>query len=1162
MIRPLAILGQGAVAADLALRRILRFNECRGPLIVLDWIGRGAPLLHPENEGKLSKRPVVWCDLANRQRPVALFRLERSERFRETLINLLTEWCNLTRTHLGGKTLAWVADVAFKLAEEGAVGLGALYGTLTRHEVRRWFVASTPQADEFERLVKLLTWSLRFPSVYALSEAPTRLSLSSRLGSSQTIWIEIPHEHFEAVEHQLLCSLVEALVWEVLWRSRPSSGTHPKEIAPTVLQLFPPKAAQNLTHELKTTAEWIRHVGVFQLSKDRPPSSAALNWLAAGADVWVAGEVGPLALGAHTSWVVEQAELTRLATLQFGDVWARSGATGQGVLVHVKRQAPVIPLAWRFRLYATARRRPSAARQMATALEGLGRSSGGETDLYRKLCDKALLRTAWLRVSEGHKESHGVDGVTIGRFKSNLESELDSLAENLSTQRYRCRPLRRVFIPKAVGGQRPIGIACVRDRVVQTACLILLEPIFEPTFSHFSFGFRPRRNAHQALDMARSLIQTGHAWAVFADIESCFDRIDHEVLLGLVGRRLSDPLLLALLRHWLAVDVLEFRDLVPAELGVPQGDPVSPLLANIYLDPLDKHFEGRGIDFVRYADDILILTPGEPEALRALEMLGHYLHDPLHLTLKPAKTSHAPVDGGVDFLGFRLTTKTIQVHPTKTDRVLTRLRELLTVLGATESTFLQRAQALGYVNALARGFRNYFALPEEPLIATQMQELDGRVEQMARDLLPDRLRDDPAWITRERFSLALVAETKEASRRGPSGLPVHDVYPDSHGTLRPVAWMVKPEQPVEPAPQKTVTVTEDCGESDEPSEPETPGIVESGDRLYVMTHGSYVTVADDLLIVKKRRVEIHKRPLAEVALLFLQGIGMNISIALTLRCAELDIPLVVAPPIGNPLAVLNPIDSTRSHLRGRQVLRRNDPDVVSAGLRMLAAKVGNQAAVLRYFAKYRRKVDSDLHKRLVAGSDVIRELAASLRSLDPCAAGIRATAMGVEGHAAALYWGHLGKLVPPELGFNGRHTEGATDPVNQGINYVYGILYGEVWRALVRVGLDPYFGLMHGSERDQGSLVFDLIEEFRSPFADRLVLAMIGRGLKLELAAHGLLRTRIRRLLAQGFAHAWNKKIRWHGKMIAPANILERQAAALAKLILGQDEYQPFRMRW
>ena len=141
-------------------------------------------------------------------------------------------------------------------------------------------------------------------------------------------------------------------------------------------------------------------------------------------------------------------------------------------------------------------------------------------------------------------------------------------------------------------------------------------------------------------------------------------------------------------------------------------------------------------------------------------------------------------------------------------------------------------------------------------------------------------------------------------------------------------------------------------------------------------------------------------------------------------------------------------------------------------------------------------------------------------------------------------------------------TRDAADPVNQAINYVYGMLDGELWRVLVKARMDSYFGIMHGSERDQGSLVFDLIEEFGAPFADRLVVAMIGRGLKLETGADGALRSRSRRMLARSFIRAWTRTIRWRGKDLAPATILERQAGALAKLIAGDADYRPFRMRW
>ncbi len=170
--------------------------------------------------------------------------------------------------------------------------------------------------------------------------------------------------------------------------------------------------------------------------------------------------------------------------------------------------------------------------------------------------------------------------------------------------------------------------------------------------------------------------------------------------------------------------------------------------------------------------------------------------------------------------------------------------------------------------------------------------------------------------------------------------------------------------------------------------------------------------------------------------------------------------------------------------------------------------------------------------------------------------------MGFEGLAAAVYWKNLARLAPNGDGFERRITRGADDPINQTINYVYGMLYGEVWRAIVKAGLDPYFGLMHGAQRDQGSLVFGLIEEFRAPFADRFVFAMLGRGFKPETNSKGLLSTRSRFQLATGFSNGWAKKIRWHSQHIPPSIILEQPATHLAKLFDVGEGYQPFRMKW
>ena len=174
----------------------------------------------------------------------------------------------------------------------------------------------------------------------------------------------------------------------------------------------------------------------------------------------------------------------------------------------------------------------------------------------------------------------------------------------------------------------------------------------------------------------------------------------------------------------------------------------------------------------------------------------------------------------------------------------------------------------------------------------------------------------------------------------------------------------------------------------------------------------------------------------------------------------------------------------------------------------------------------------------------------------------RACGMGHEGHAAAKYWSSFAKLIPEDFAFPGRHTRHATDPVNSAINYVYGALYGEVWRAVVRAGLDPYFGILHGTDRDQGSLVFDLIEEYRAPFGDRLILSMVGRGFAIELDGDGCLRTAARHKLMAAFYKMWNRSMSWRGKTRLPSEILQAQVQSLKNAFLGREEYRPFRFRW
>jgi RNA-directed DNA polymerase len=278
--------------------------------------------------------------------------------------------------------------------------------------------------------------------------------------------------------------------------------------------------------------------------------------------------------------------------------------------------------------------------------------------LWDRIHRRDVLERAWRQVRE-NRGAAGVDRTTIAQIEvDGVEVFLDALQQELREQRYRPVPVRRVYIPKPGRSEtRPLGIPAVKDRVVQTAAKLVLEPIFEADFRGCSFGFRPKRSAHQGLDQIKREVMRGRRWVVDADIRGFFDALDRELLMRLVCERISDRRVLKLLRAWLRAGVLDGQTLVHPETGTPQGGVISPLLANVYLNALDRAWaddHGALGVLVRYADDLVVLCRTKAQAEAALTQLRALLAE-LGLELADAKTRLVCVndDGeGFDFLGF------------------------------------------------------------------------------------------------------------------------------------------------------------------------------------------------------------------------------------------------------------------------------------------------------------------------------------------------------------------------------------------------------------------------------------------------------------------------------------------------------------------------------
>jgi RNA-directed DNA polymerase len=364
--------------------------------------------------------------------------------------------------------------------------------------------------------------------------------------------------------------------------------------------------------------------------------------------------------------------------------------------------------------------------RMVSALVN-GVKGGRWYSLMDKVYAPATLQAAFARV-EANGGAAGVDGQSVERFAAQAELYLSELASALREGGYRPQPVKRVDIPKGDGRMRPLGIPAVKDRIVQTAVKLVIEPIFEVTFCPTSYGFRPGLGCKDALREVDGLIKEGYTFVVDADLESYFDTIPHDELMHRVEERISDGRVLALIRSFLDQDILKGLERWTPTAGTPQGAVISPLLANIYLHPLDALMASHGTRMVRYADDFVVLCKSREEAEAALAGIRQWVADN-RLRLSPAKTHLGDcrkAGEGFDFLGYRFEAGKRRVRK----KSLARLKDSIRAkTGRTRGDSL--ACIIAGLNPLLRGWFGYFKHAHPNTFVT----LDGFIRRRLRSLL-------------------------------------------------------------------------------------------------------------------------------------------------------------------------------------------------------------------------------------------------------------------------------------------------------------------------------------------------------------------------------------------------------------------------------------------
>ena len=331
-----------------------------------------------------------------------------------------------------------------------------------------------------------------------------------------------------------------------------------------------------------------------------------------------------------------------------------------------------------------------------------------------------------LKRVEKNKGSHGIDGMSVKFLRRHLYDNWDSLRTSIRNGTYDPKPVRRVEIPKPNGGIRLLGIPTVTDRFIQQAIAQVLTPLFDPTFSDHSYGFRPNKRGHDAVRKAKEYISEGYRWVIDMDLEKFFDKVNHDKLMGILANRIQDRMVLKLIRKYLQAGVMINGVTYDSEEGTPQGGPLSPLLSNILLDKLDKELERRGHKFVRYADDCNIYMKSKKAGERVMNSITNFIEVKLKLKVNREKSA---VDRPWKrkFLGFSFTFNKkpkVRISKESIKRLKSKIREL-----TSRSKPIPMEIRIKKLNQYLTGWCGYFALADTP---SKFKEFDEWIRRRLR----------------------------------------------------------------------------------------------------------------------------------------------------------------------------------------------------------------------------------------------------------------------------------------------------------------------------------------------------------------------------------------------------------------------------------------------
>lgn len=753
---------------------------------------------------------------------------------------------------------------------------------------------------------------------------------------------------------------------------------------------------------------------------------------------------------------------------------------------------------------------------------------------FNTLCQEPRLYNAWSTV-KAKGSMGGIDGITILEFEKEKWKEIPKLVEELKNGTWKPQPYLEIEVAKTKNPDeiRRLGMSAIRDKIVQQAIKSIIEPRYEKIFLGSSYGYRPGKGAVKAI---RRLLAECHKtqfnYVLRLDIDNFFDTIDHDILQKRLIATGTDIEIVRLIMLCVQMGKVEQNSGAwkESELGTPQGAVLSPLISNLYLHSFDQFAVSRGVPYIRYADDFLFLCETREKAGEILLRTEEHLKEKLKLKLNQPPII-ANLEDSFDFLGITIQNR----HLVLSDRKRTDISEKISNLEfGVDGLSSKSSKAWD-------GITNYYAklLPQNDL-----ETFDAILVQRLIDITKHNFTTFGSK-TNLRFALGKVCFLSLQYQQRKK-LIVSDVLAEY------VDQKLKDKQAVDA--NKNRKLIKERKKEYRRKEIENSGLLINKPGLYVGLKTRGVTVSNKGKVIAQQ----HPDNLSQIVI---TGLGVSLSSNLIGYCMCHNIPIDFFDPKGTHLGSIIGSKFLQNTLWRKQAmadtLLKN-----TIALAIVEGKIKNQHSLLKYFNKYHQKQNPVLESKMEAMVKAIDKFKNWKKDAKLNEEDFIQRLMGHEAQAAIYYWDYIRELISDdEVGFEHREHKGAQDLVNSMLNYGYAILYVRVWQALLAARLNPFESLIHVRQDGKPTLVYDMVEIFRSQVVDRMVISLIQKGQDLEVR-NGLLSDKTRGLLVKSIMERLARYEKYQGEEMRMEQIILRQAKLLAHAFDGEEKFKPYVAKW